>query len=104
MTPEAREARNKYRREWYAKNKERAREYMANYWQRQAGSSKKVTPMAKKSFGKFIPLDVAVSGAEALLMCAEGGEQFDKEKIMDWFNKFYFEILMVSEEANHDAE
>jgi len=36
MEDTAREARNKYKREWYAKNKDKQREYERRYWQRKA--------------------------------------------------------------------
>lgn len=60
--------------------------------------------MEKKLFGKFIPLDVAATGAETLLLLAESGEKFSRGDIEDWLTKFYFEVHLVSEEANHDAE
>ena len=36
MDDAAREARNAYRRKWYAENKDRQREYTRRYWERQA--------------------------------------------------------------------
>lgn len=36
LSDEAREARNAYRREWYAKNKDKAREQQERYWTRKA--------------------------------------------------------------------
>lgn len=35
MTEEAKEKRRAYRREWYAKNKGRQREYAERYWEKQ---------------------------------------------------------------------
>lgn len=43
MEDSAREARNRYKREWYAKNKEKQREYERRYWKRKADSDKKKT-------------------------------------------------------------
>ena len=43
MEDAAREARNKYKREWYAKNKDRQREYERRYWKRKADSDRKKT-------------------------------------------------------------
>ena len=37
----AREARNKYKRDWYAKNKDKQREYERRYWARKAESDRK---------------------------------------------------------------
>ena len=39
MTEAARAARNEYRRKWYANNKEKAKRYMATYWERQAAKA-----------------------------------------------------------------
>ena len=36
MTDEAKAARAKYQREWYKKNPDKRREYMAKYWERKA--------------------------------------------------------------------
>lgn len=36
MTAEAIEARRAYKREWYAKNREKAKKYAATYWERRA--------------------------------------------------------------------
>ena len=36
MTEEAKEKRRAYRREWYAKNKGKQKEYSERYWERQA--------------------------------------------------------------------
>jgi len=36
MTEEAREARNRYAREWYRKNTEKVKSYMQRYWERKA--------------------------------------------------------------------
>ena len=38
MEDTAREARNRYKREWYARNKDKQREYERRYWQRKAQS------------------------------------------------------------------
>ncbi len=36
MSEAAREARKQYKREWYAKNKDKQREYTERYWTRKA--------------------------------------------------------------------
>lgn len=36
LSPEAREARNRYLREWRKKNPNKVKEHQANYWERQA--------------------------------------------------------------------
>lgn len=36
MSPEAREARNAYLREWRSKNKVAVKQHQINYWERQA--------------------------------------------------------------------
>lgn len=43
MEDAAREARNRYKREWYAKNKDKQREYEHRYWMRIADSDRKKT-------------------------------------------------------------
>lgn len=43
MNDDAREARNAYKREWYAKNKDKQREYERRYWKRKADSDRKKT-------------------------------------------------------------
>ena len=43
MEDAAREARNRYKREWYAKNKEKQREYERRYWKRIAESDRQET-------------------------------------------------------------
>ena len=39
MSEAAREARKQYKREWYARNKEKQREYTARYWERKAAEA-----------------------------------------------------------------
>ena len=43
MDDAAREARNKYKRDWYRRNREKQREYERRYWERKADSYKKKT-------------------------------------------------------------
>ena len=43
ITDEAREARNAYKREWYAKNKDKQREYERRYWAKKSQSDRKKT-------------------------------------------------------------
>ncbi len=43
MEDAAREARNRYKREWYAKNREKQREYEHRYWTRLANIHRKET-------------------------------------------------------------
>ena len=42
LSRQAAEERRKYKRNWYAKNTERAREYNRRYWERKAQEGKKV--------------------------------------------------------------
>ena len=39
MTEAARQARNAYRRNWYAKNKDKAREQINRYWEKKASQA-----------------------------------------------------------------
>lgn len=39
MTEQAAEARRAYKREWYAKNKDKTREYQRRYWAKKARES-----------------------------------------------------------------
>ena len=38
LSKEAREARNKYMREWRRKNKDKVKKYQKDYWERQASN------------------------------------------------------------------
>jgi len=40
LSPEAKEARKKYHKEWAARNPERVRENMRRYWERKAQAEK----------------------------------------------------------------
>ncbi len=40
MTPEQRERKNAYRREWYRRNREYCKAYMENYWERRAAAAR----------------------------------------------------------------
>ena len=58
--------------------------------------------MEKKLFGKFISLDLAVAGAQAILCAYDRGMRFDtKEEIEEWFGRLYYEVTEV---YRHDAE
>ena len=48
----AKEERNRYHREWYAKNQEKQREYMRRYWEKRAQNRKKAEENGNEKEGE----------------------------------------------------
>lgn len=51
MTDEAKEARRRYKREWYRKNAEKQREYTRRYWEKKAAEAKQAEEDLKHGKG-----------------------------------------------------
>lgn len=106
MTPEARAKRNAYKRAWYARNKESVREYNKRYWERRAAEAKEKgqekIETTRTDCGKWVSLDLVVSGAQAMLCAYDAGMRFDTaEAIEEWFGRLYYKVTEV---YRHDAE
>ena len=54
MTQQAREARRKYQREYYARTKERLKEYQRRYWEKRAAAENQAKEKEENSNGKRI--------------------------------------------------